>query len=310
MKEDERLIYEKYKKICFNILIKESTSIIPVKGGHVLLSDYVKQHIQSHNEIGVGSVFKSDINLNNIESIIQDIDVSGDGGAYTVELPDVGYDLVLPISTARNLPDAQETQVEKDERGSKISVPAVTTSADLEDFKTNQLTIIIRPSNADYLPDDVKTQEILSAINQGQSYSVLTAFPGNPNIPPASQWNGKFAVILPNTDSTIEENWEPRVFDPDDPEIIARDEAFISQHFDKREDPSVRQVPAVIEYYKSGEGDWYNDISIFFTAADPIDPQKPLERSRYNPLPDEVNGLKIYSDEWKPEHFQAVMGAM
>ena len=34
-------------------------------------------------------------------------------------------------------------------------------------------------------------------IKNGNVYSLLTAFPGNPNIPPASEWNGQYAVIVP-----------------------------------------------------------------------------------------------------------------
>lgn len=214
--KDTLTIYENYKR-----LFLESTSIVPVRDGHVLLSDYVKKHIQAHNKPGVGSVFKSDIDLKNLESIIQNIDITGDGGVYTVKYPEVGYNLVLPIEDARNLPDAQEAQVYKDERGKRITVPAIKTSSSIEEFATDQLTIIIRPSNVNYLPDDVKTQEILDAIDQGKSYSVLTAFPGDPNIPHASEWNGQYAVILPNNkimnndNENIYESYRRRIHLPD-----------------------------------------------------------------------------------------------
>ena len=39
--------------------------------------------------------------------------------------------------------------------------------------------------------------EIVKKIEEGKCYSLLTAFLGNPDIPRASEWNGKFAVIIP-----------------------------------------------------------------------------------------------------------------
>jgi hypothetical protein len=180
-------------------LLTEGTDIIPIQAGHVLLADYVKNHIQTHNQIGIGSVFSPGVDINQIIKVIQELDISGDGGLYTTSYPGVGYNLVLPIEKAKTLPGAQITEVNKDERGQNIPVPAVKTTAPLEQFKTDQLTVIVRPSNPDYLPDDAKTDEVMSAVQQGQSFSVLTAFPGDPNVPPASQWNGQFAVILPST---------------------------------------------------------------------------------------------------------------
>lgn len=179
-------------------MLNESTQIIPVKAGHVLLSDYAVKHISTHNEIGAGSVFAKGISADAIVKAIESAPVQGEGGAYTVNMSGVGYNLVLPIDKAKALPDAQELTVKKQERGQDIEVPAIQTSAPLQKFATDQLTLIIRPSNPQYLPDDVKqNKEVLSAIEQGKSYSVLTAFPGDPDIPPASQWNGKYAVILP-----------------------------------------------------------------------------------------------------------------
>jgi hypothetical protein len=49
------------------------------------------------------------------------------------------------------------------------------------------LTIIVRP----------KKDEAGNPLN-GQ-YIVLSAFPGNPDIPRASEWGGKYAVIIPNS---------------------------------------------------------------------------------------------------------------
>jgi hypothetical protein len=183
----------------FKQYFNESTDVIPHKVGHILLSDYVKGHIATHNEIGIGSVFSRDINMELIQQAASSANVEGDGGAYTVTVPGIGYNLVLPIERALELPEAVQTTATKDERGQPIQVPAVKTSAGLEQFATDQLTIIIRPSNPDYLPEDVKGDEnVLQAIANNRSYSILTAFPGDPDIPPASEWSERYAVIIPS----------------------------------------------------------------------------------------------------------------
>ena len=178
--------------------LNESTQIVPVEAGQVLLSDYAVKHISTHNKVGSGSVFAKGIGVNGIVKAIQGVNLKDDSGAYTVNMPGVGYNLVLPMDKAKQLPDAQETTVKKQERGQDIEVPAIQTSAPMQNFATDKLTLIIRPSNPEYLPDDVKQNpEVLDAVKQGKSYSVLTAFPGDPDIPPANQWNGKYAVIIP-----------------------------------------------------------------------------------------------------------------
>jgi hypothetical protein len=183
----------------FKQFFSESTDILSTSTGHILLSDYVKEHIATHNEIGVGSVFNKNINIKLIQQAAVNANVEGDGGAYTVTVPGIGYNLVLPIDQALQLPAAEQTTVTKDERGQPVEVPAIKTSAGIDQFATDILTIIIRPSNPDYLPDDVKGDEdVLQAIANKRSYSILTAFPGDPNIPLASEWNGRYAVILPS----------------------------------------------------------------------------------------------------------------
>ena len=62
-------------------------------------------------------------------------------------------------------------------------------------FRMDKLDSLNYPN---FLPEDVKEDgDIMNMINQGKVYSLLTAFPGNPNIPRASEWNGQFAVIVP-----------------------------------------------------------------------------------------------------------------
>ena len=179
--------------------LQKGTWKIPVRDGHVLLSQWAIKHITEHNDIGTGSVFARGIDERTLIKLIQKAPVKGQGGLYTMKSSNVGYNLVLPIEQAMKLPNAVQTTVQKEERGQKITVPAVQTSASLREFSTSQISLVIRPSNAKFLPDDAKgVKAILSDVKLGRSYSLLTAFPGDPNIPPSSQWGGKYAVILPS----------------------------------------------------------------------------------------------------------------
>jgi hypothetical protein len=184
-------------------LIKEETNEVEGNDGIVILiSDYVKKHIMEHNKPGLGSVFKKGISESDILMMSQNVvkKVSGDGGAYELKVSGIGYDLVLPIEQAKSLKDSKESTVEKQEGPNKVTVPAISTSESINKFSTDSISLIIRKSNPQYLPDDVKNSEnILTKIKEGKCYSLLTAFPGNPDIPKVSEWNGKFAVIIPES---------------------------------------------------------------------------------------------------------------
>lgn len=91
----------------------------------------------------------------------------------------------LPIEQAKKLPGAKEIEVEKTEGPNKIKVPAITTTAPLTQFKSDELTVIVRPKKDE------------SGIVIPNEYIVLSAFPGDPSIPRASEWGGKYAVIIP-----------------------------------------------------------------------------------------------------------------
>jgi len=125
----------------------------------------------------------------------KDIDkIANSTGTLTVKSPGIGYNLVLPIEQAKKLPGAKETEVEKIEGPNKIKVPAITTSAPLTQFKSDGLTIIVRP----------KKDEAGTIIPN--EYIVLSAFPGDPSIPRASEWGGKYAVIIPGGGGELNEN--------------------------------------------------------------------------------------------------------
>lgn len=183
------------------IIIESTDKMQANDGSVVLVSDYVKNHIKDHNKFGSGSTFKERITDDEILSYVSDVinnNELGEGGAFEIEVPGIGYDLVLPYDEAVNLDDVKETTIIKKEGKNDVVVPLIYTSQSSDDFTTDKLTLIIRKSNPQFLPDDVKEDsEVLELINQGKVYSLLTAFPGNPNIPRASEWNNQFAVVVP-----------------------------------------------------------------------------------------------------------------
>ena len=183
-------------------LITESTDKLQTSnGGVILVSDYVKNHIKDHNQFGSGSVFKegiTDEEINSFVNMVIENNELGEGGAFEIEVPGIGYDLVKPYDEAMSYENAEESTTIKKEGPNEIEVPLVRTSQSEDDFRTDRLTLIIRPSNPNFLPEDVKEDgNIMDMINQGKVYSLLTAFPGNPNIPRASEWDGQFAVVVP-----------------------------------------------------------------------------------------------------------------
>lgn len=191
-----------YKKMNENFkkFLMEGTDVVSNDEKIILVSDYIKNHIMEHNKIGIGSIFRKGITEQEIKSYVEKVidQVSEKQSAYELKIPKVGYNLVLTIDKAKKLNNAKETTVEKKEGPNTIKVPAIQTSMPLDTFKTDILTLIIRPANKQFLPDDIKSNnDILKKIDEGTCYALITAFPGDPNIPKASEWNGKYAVILP-----------------------------------------------------------------------------------------------------------------
>jgi len=194
-------------KSIMGLLIESTDKLSSMNDDTVLVSDYVKNHIKDHNKFGTGSTFREGISDEEIISYVNQVignQELGDGGAFEIEAPEIGFDLVLPYDEAINLDNAQESVTIKKEGPNEIEVPLVRTSQSSDDFKTNRLTLIIRKSNPQFLPDDVKEdEELLNKLNDGKLYSLLTAFPGNPNIPRASEWNGQYAVVVPKKEEKL-----------------------------------------------------------------------------------------------------------
>ena len=152
-----------------------------------------------HTKPGQGSIFSKSVE--DVLKIAQDaldkesnIDkIANSTGTLTIKSPGIGYNLVLPIDKAKQLPGAKESEVEKIEGPNKIKVPAITTTAPITQFKTDDLTVIVRPKKDD------------SGTVIPNEYIVLSAFPGDPTIPRASEWDGKYAVIIPGSSMDLKE---------------------------------------------------------------------------------------------------------
>jgi hypothetical protein len=162
--------------------------------------DWLKGKLQDvHGKPGQGSVFAISIDevVKKVQEVLantKDIEkIANSTGTVSVNVPGIGYDLVVPKEQAMKLPDAKLGTVEKQEGPAKIAVPSVTTSAPISNFKSDQLTIIVRP-----MKDDAGNPK-------PNQFIILSAFPGNPSIPRASEWGDKFAVVIPS--ASLKENF-------------------------------------------------------------------------------------------------------
>lgn len=195
-------------KSMMGLLVESTEKISNDNGEIVLISDYIKNHIKEHNQFGMGSTFREGITDDEIYSFVEEVlseNELGDGGLFELDVPNVGFDLVIPYNEAINLDNAEEFSAIKKEGKNEFEVPLIKTSQSEDDFKTNRLTLVIRKSNPQFLPDDVKEdEEILEKINDGKVYSLITAFPGNPNIPRVSEWNGEYAIVVPKKDKDLD----------------------------------------------------------------------------------------------------------
>ena len=189
-----KLLFENWRKY----LLKEATDLLQSKNGNIVIfSDRAKGHIErGHKEPGKGSIF-ADFDLSLVGDALSKVSIEGDGGVYTISVPNVGYDLVLPAEEALKLPDAERIEVEKEERSGPIKVMGVRTSRPLQSFLQDKLSVVARRTeDLKFVPDDVK-EKVAPAIEEGRVYSVLSAWPGRGDVPAASQWKDKWAVVIP-----------------------------------------------------------------------------------------------------------------
>ena len=194
-------------------------------GGNVLYSDDTAKHMKLHNQVGEGSVWNDSGFETNIDDIIANIPkefYENGGGIHTVKTKSpVGANLVQKSADIlKKHPNAKKIQVKKMERGQEVLVDAYIVDAPTEEFQTNTANVIIRPSNADYMDDSVKSDKYVQRdLKNGKSFSVLTAFPGDPNVPASSEWGDSgHAIIIPNGGKDAnKENWVDSTGDSNNP---------------------------------------------------------------------------------------------
>jgi len=208
-----------------------------------------------HTKPGQGSIFAKSINdvLKLTQDALdksKDIDkIANSTGTLTVKSPGIGYNLVLPIEQAKKLPGAKESEVEKIEGPNKVKVPAITTTAPLTQFKSDELTIIVRP----------KKDESGTVIPN--EYIVLSAFPGDPSIPRASEWNGKYAVIIPSGKEELKE--VEHNIDEIINKVLKKHRRILKENEDKKEkindffySDEIKQDTGVTSFTTCDEDDW------------------------------------------------------
>jgi hypothetical protein len=189
-----KILFENWRKY----LLTEATDLLTSQNKNIIIfSDWAKGHIErGHKEPGKGSIF-ADFDLAQVKDAVAAIDVNPSQAVYTISVSDVGYNLVLPMDEALALPDAEMTKVAKEERGGEVLVPGVITSAPLDSFLTDKLSVVVRPTDSlEYVPDDVKEQ-VAQAVEEGRVYSILSAWPGRGDVPPVPEWKKDWAVVIP-----------------------------------------------------------------------------------------------------------------
>lgn len=231
--------------------IPDKTVVAKARSGEiVLLAPALLSHIRTeHEKSGLGSAFVKVPSAKELKTIISwmNLKVAGRGDGLYEFLHSrkiVGWDLVKSIKDARKLEDAVETTVEKEERGQPVKVPGVRTSQPISDFETSFMTFVIRPTPPAYLPDDVKDNEkLVLAAQEGKIYSALSVWPGaaviyGEPVPPASQWNGRYAIIIPdvrgggskvNEDREILEKIDGRLAEGDTKVMESIDEKIVKE---------------------------------------------------------------------------------
>ena len=190
-------------------------------GNNVLLAKGTREHIARHNKPGEGSVFSDKISIDDVQGAIGEIPeefYEQGGGVHTTTVPNAGFNLVQKASDIeKNHPNAKKIKVKKQvgfdrEKNEPImkEVDAYIIDADKEEFSTDQLNVVVRPSNPDFMDDDLKNDsDVQQDLKGGKSHSVLTSFPGDPDVPPAQDWEESgHAIIIPNGGKDADKsNW-------------------------------------------------------------------------------------------------------
>ena len=187
----------------------------------VFMGNYTVKHLQTHAKTGKGSVFSGKIDPKDVSAAISKIPAEffdKGGGAFEIDVPNAGSDLVQKSSDIlKKYPNAKKITVPKQEGvemgddgkpkmgpdgkpiPKMINVTAYVVDDGDEAFKTNKMTVILRPANPAFMPAEAKEDEELSgALGNKKGFAMLTAFPGKPDVPKASEWGDEYAIIVPN----------------------------------------------------------------------------------------------------------------
>ena len=197
------------------------TIIMRPDGKIVLSSKEVFDHIGTHGDYGVGSVFSGVITPKMIINFIENkANIAPGGGFVKGDFPGGGYELVKPVSWIKeNIPDAQFTTSKKQEfskeAGKMVDVPvlAVKTNISVQEFATSETSVgIFKYDPSRSSPEQNKfidsNQKLSAAAAEGRLYALATAFPGGYEIeglpvPRVTEWGGTdpknatWAVIIP-----------------------------------------------------------------------------------------------------------------
>ena len=198
------------------------TIITRSDGKVVLASRQVFDHISTHGDYGVGSVFSGKITSDMITDFIKDrANIKDTGGFVKADFNSGGYELVKPLSWVKeNIPDAKYGVAKKQEfnreQNKMVDVPvlAVETNKPAEDFATSEISVGLfkyDPARSTKEQNDFvdKNEKLSSAAKEGRLFALATAFPGGFEIegmpvPRVTDWGGsnpetaKWAVIIPN----------------------------------------------------------------------------------------------------------------
>ena len=165
-----------------------------MQGGEpdVEFPDWLNDKIKTvHGTPGQGSIFANPESVKDIVlKLVQDnkdkiADIATTTGALKSTVGGIGYDLVITTEEAKSLQDAQMGETEKVEGPNKLKVPSVKTTAPMEQFNTDELTVIIRPKKDE------------KSVVMPNKFIILSAFPGK-ELPRTSEWGGKYAIVIPD----------------------------------------------------------------------------------------------------------------
>ena len=204
------------------------TTIHRDDGKIVVASNMVYDHIGTHGSLGKGSVFSGGITPDMVNDFLVTANVPAGGGGIPANFPGGGYLLVAPFESAMQLQDAKVREGSKEDFDPKqkkmvpVPVAEVHTSQPIEDFKTDETTVLVFPYDSNRSSPEqndfvFNNPALAQAHSDGNLYALATAFPGGfevegQQVPKETAWGGldepKWAVIIPNSQTEpVMENW-------------------------------------------------------------------------------------------------------